>query len=629
MSFKALSVVAFGGIRMRRHRLLVLAVPILLLTSLFGSPPVGAVGTLPPGTQSDDGYANSGNNRVSNVFATTQGISCYRPEVPYPGNLGPVVGDGYSGMSPCNDTATTSEDTGLSPYPTQLGSNPGFSAAGPMLFKNHSESDIRVDPTDPKHLIGSSKWAVSAEGYNHLLGFYESFDGGVHWPVQGHIPGYEGWTDNTDPVGAFDSFGNYYSLVLPYQFFYNSDGTHNFSINPNEEPNPSLPAEVIAIAIRPKGAATADDWSTNRQGAMDIIASYPARGREPDKQWITINTNRASHHFNRIYAMWTIFDGITAHPLVSYADALIGGKHTPWSTPQSLPTAGNNPQGVTYLLPNVDGNGTVYTTLTSFEPKTMLTSILLDRSTDGGVTWESVSTVVADVTGPPAMYPNTNFRDGIENTFAVGPKLANGRYPLYVAWEDYSTGYGNVKLRASYDGGVTWSTPIRVNDNEHPNIDAFQPNLTVAANGTVSVAFYDRRLACPAQDDTTEAANAGLALDTINPRYSGSLPPYGAINYCVNSTVQFYGATLAPKGNNIRTSLHTWDPQLNSMKSSGINRTRGFIGDYYGNTTGVSIDPTTGVTSYINYTTSVSTYNDNNTNPSHFQQQVVAKLAVP
>src|SRR5438874_13536766 len=99
--------------------------------------------------------------------------------------------------------------------------NPGYPAATPMLVKDHSESDLRVDPTNASHLIGSSKWFVSPEGYNHLLGFYESFDGGTSWTVQGHIPGYEGWTDNTDPVGAFDGFGNYYEFVLAYQFFYN------------------------------------------------------------------------------------------------------------------------------------------------------------------------------------------------------------------------------------------------------------------------------------------------------------------------------------------------------------------------------------------------------------------------
>jgi len=611
---------------------LCLSVPLSLAFSLLaagGSPGTSAlaagsgVGNLPQGSQSNWSYAHSfQTHNVTNVFATTQQTSCYRPEDPYFATYSPSF-DGYSGMTACGTAATTGEDIGTTPYPSQVGSNAGFPAATPMLVKDHSESDIRVDPTNPNHLIASSKWAVSAEGYNHLLGFYESWNGGQTWPVQGHIPGYEGWTDNTDPVGAFDSYGDYYSLILPYQFYYNSDGSKNYQTNRNKEPNPTVPAEAITVAVRPHGATTADDWSTNRSGAMDVVASYPAKGREPDKQWITIDTNPTSPHFNRIYAMWTLFDSFSAVPYMSFADALPGGAHTAWSAPVVLPTAGSNPQGDTYLLPHVDGSGNVYTTVTNFEPEKgfCCTNILLDRSTDGGVTWQSVSSVISDVIAPPLIYPNTNFRDGIEDTFTVGPgRLSNGTYPLYVSWEDHSTGFGNLILSASYNGGQTWSTPIQVNDNANHNIDAMQPNLTAAADGTVSLAFYDRRLTCP-DAGTTEATGAGLALDTVNSNYSGSLPPYGALNYCVNSSIQFYNADLSlitGYRHNIRISQHTWDPQLNSLKPSSISATEGFIGDYYGNITSGSTD----------YTTSVSTFDDI-TNPNHFQQQVVATLTVP
>jgi len=371
----------------------------------------------------------------------------------------------------------------------------------------------------------------------------------------------------------------------------------------------SVPAEAITIAIRKHGATAADDWSTNRGAPMDVVAPYPAKGREPDKQWITIDTNPASPHFNRVYAMWTVFDSIAAAPFVAFADAKSDGTHTAWSSPIKLPTAGNNPQGDTYLLPHVDGNGTVFTTLTNFADKSTLTSILLDRSTDGGASWQSVANVITHVSAPPLIYPNTNFRDGIEDTFAVGAnQLANGSFPLYVSWEDHSTGFGNLILSASYDGGKTWSGPIQVNDNANPNIDAVQPNLTAASDGTVVLAFYDRRLACPT--DPTEAAGAGLGLDPQNPS--------GRTNYCINASVQLYDANLNPLGHNIRISLHTWDPQLNSMKPAGIGRFEGFIGDYYGNITSGTID----------YTTSVSTFDDGS-NPNHFQQQVVATLNIP
>ncbi len=149
----------------------------LVLASWLAVPPALAAadsvqgsGPVPQGTQSDASYAASFAARaVTNVDATSGKVSCYRPEVPYFTSNAPA--NAYSGMTPCPG-ATTGEDTGAAgPYPTQVGSNPGYPAAGPMLVKSRSESDLRVDPTNPLHLIGSSKWFVSAEGYNHLLGF--------------------------------------------------------------------------------------------------------------------------------------------------------------------------------------------------------------------------------------------------------------------------------------------------------------------------------------------------------------------------------------------------------------------------------------------------------------------------
>ena len=107
------------------------------------------VGNVPQGTQTDAAYAQSVQGfGVTNVDATTQRISCYRPEVDASAfNDGP--NDAYTGVSACPG-ATTGEDTGAAgPYPTQVGSNPGYPAAAPQLVKDHSESDIRVDPTNP------------------------------------------------------------------------------------------------------------------------------------------------------------------------------------------------------------------------------------------------------------------------------------------------------------------------------------------------------------------------------------------------------------------------------------------------------------------------------------------------
>ena len=602
---------------LQKRALVSLVVPVLVTVAYSVAPATASSPVqVPQGTQSDSAYAASfAANKVTNVFATTQKTSCYWPEVPYTVSNGP--NDGYTGETACPG-ATTGENIG-GPYPSQVGSNKGFATGPSDLVKNHSESDIRVDPTNSTHLIGSVKWFVSAEGYNHLLGFYESFDGGKTWPVQGHIPGYEGWTDNTDPVGAFDGYGNYYELILPYQFYYSSGGGHNYQTNTNKEPNPTVPAEAISIAVRPHGSTTAAQWLTTHNGGLDYVAPYAPKGQEPDKQWITIDTNPSSPFYNTIYAMWAVFDGINSKPYVSIAKANPDGTHTDWSTPQILPTA-NNTASDTYLLPHVAPDGSVYTSVTNFPAKHGFCCITVsaDKSTDGGKTWQFLSTAISNVPVPAFVggYANTTFTDGIDNTFAVGLTKVKGQYPLYIAYNEHSTSVSNVLLTASYDGGMSWTPPIQVNDNQSP-VDEFQPNLAAAANGTVSVNFYDRRLACPLAN-TTEATAAGLALDLVNPNFANT-PPYGAANYCINTSIQFYKANLTPIGQNIRISQYSWDPQLNSpFRFCSCDPTSGFIGDYFGNT----FNDTTSVS------TSVSTFDDG-TNHAHYQQQVVATLAIP
>jgi hypothetical protein len=552
--------------------------------------------------QTDASFAQSyAANHVSSVLATTQRVSCYAPEVTYFDFL--TAGYPGGGMTACPSSgATTGEQT--QGFATQDVANP------PMLVKDHSESDIRVDPANPLHVIGQSKWFVSAEGYNHLLGFYESWDGGKTFPVQGHVPGYEGWTDNTDPVGAFDPWGNFYSLVLPYQFYYGNGGTHKFD-NGSNQINPLLPAEAIALSVHPaatQARQTGRNWITTHNGVPDIVwPSKNANTGAPDKQWIAIDTNPSSPFYGRVYAMWVDYVFNPSIPLYSTAQARPDGTHSDWSPARELPTI-NGKRYDQYLLPHVAPDGTVYTPVTHNQQQQQYANndIYLDSSTDGGATWQGPSLIRAGITTPT--YQNTTFREGIIDSFAVGPTKVNGHYPLYLTYENEDPdGLSRVYIVASFDGGTLWSfTPAQVNDGGG---EALQPNVNVAPNGTVTVAFYDRRLACPSQG-SSEASAAGLQFDPN--------APYGRADYCVNSAIQFYSPTLQPRGQNIRLSPTTWDPQLNAPHTGCITCSGTFLGDYFG------VDSGGGVT----YTTSISTANDGS-NPSFYQQQSVARIATP
>ena len=577
------------------HRL---ATAAAALVAAFAAATVPATAAPPQGSQSDSAFAASyAANGVVNVSATTQRVSCYAPEVPYPTALSAADGYPGGGETPCPG-ATTGEQT--SGFATQDVSNP------PLLVKDHSESDIRVDPNNEMHLIGQSKWFVSAEGYNHLNGFYESWDGGVTWPLQGHVPGYEGWTDNTDPVGAFDPWGNFYSLLLPYVFVYDKSGGHVFN-NGSKQANPALPPEAISVAVHPAapaGSQTASNWITRHAGHPDYVFTVPnATTNTPDKQWIAIDTNPLSPHYGRVYAMFTQFVLNPSRILLSYADARPDGTHTDWSAPQVLPTIPGHPWD-TYLLPHVAPDGAVYTTVTNnpVSQGFLNNAIYLISSHDGGVTWQGPTLVTPSVLSPT--YRNTTFTEGIVNSFGLGTKHVNGHWPLYVAYENEDPdGFSRVYVTGSLDGGATWSTPLRVNDGPD-DVEALQPRVEVAANGTVAVAFYDRRLACPSD------AASGVQLDP--------LAPAGRRNFCVNTAIQFYKPNLTPIGHNIRLSQFTWDPQLNAPKRSCVCGSSTFLGDYFG------LDFGGGYA----YTTSISTY-DSGQNPSNYQQQIVARVPLP
>ena len=313
--------------------------------------------------------------------------------------------------------------------------------------------------------------------------------------------------------------------------------------------------------------------------------------------------------------MWTLFVLNPGIIYESHADARPDGTHTDWSSPQVLPTVPGK-RFDTYTLPHVAPDGTIWTTTTlnPIAQGLIHNDINLVWSTDGGTTWQGPLSVALDVITPT--YQNTTFREGIINTFAVGrTRTAGGFYPLYVAYEDGSSGLSNIYLTASYDGGRSWTSPILVNDNVGP-VDELQPNLGVAPNGTVSVAFYDRRLACPTAG-SAEAAASGIAYDPGTGASPGT--PWGRANYCVNTAIQFYRPNLTPIGRNVRLSAHTWDPQLSAPHSSCICSSGTFIGDYFGDDSGGG----------YTYTTSVSTFNYGGENGFFHQQQIVARIPTP
>jgi hypothetical protein len=104
---------------------------------------------------------------------------------------------------------------------------------------------------------------------------------------------------------------------------------------------------------------------------------------------------------------------------------------------------------------------------------------------------------------------------------------------VYAVWDDARFSnfqYNQTAFTMSMDGGLTWSTPICVNQtplNLSPlNRQAFLPTIAVAGNGTIGVAYYDFRFNDPGPGLPTDywlvQCNPSPATSPTNPASWGN-----------------------------------------------------------------------------------------------------------
>jgi hypothetical protein len=113
--------------------------------------------------------------------------------------------------------------------------------------------------------------------------------------------------------------------------------------------------------------------------------------------------------------------------------------------------------------------------------------VLSARSTDQGKTW-TVSTTGPIVHTPQGPVLETSVRwvpkGGPQGTFLTE----------VAAWPDASGGPADILFQRSTDGGNTWSNPVPLNDDDLSlQYLHFLPQMSVAPNGRVDVAWYDFR----------------------------------------------------------------------------------------------------------------------------------------
>jgi hypothetical protein len=325
--------------------------------------------------------------------------------------------------------------------------------------------------------------------------------------------------------------------------------------------NSSGPTSTVMISKSTDGGFNWDD--------PVAAVSKDAFNHFLDKDWSTIDPNNPRN----IYVTYTDFDSSgdvcnAPRAAIEVVHSTDGG--ATWSAPTVV--AQNCSFSASFLQASqvvVNSHGHVYVQWEEFPSGLFLPARIfrIAESTNHALSFGPASTIaIGSADGGFDRFAGDVvlqgfFRNGLTGNLAVDRSGTSTDGDLYFIRDDGGLAsridldtfsglyqFGNILISRSSNGGTTWSSPVRVNNDplyssEGNGIDHFQPAVAVSANGELAACWYDRR-------DDPFNFNIG--------------------RYCGTSTDQ------ANSWSNVKVDTRTWPPM--HFMDSLINSV--YLGDY-------------------------------------------------
>jgi hypothetical protein len=231
---------------------------------------------------------------------------------------------------------------------------------------------------------------------------------------------------------------------------------------------------------------------------------------------------------SHVVVSWTRFIGKRSE--IWFAHSPNGGAS--FSRPQRLYASATDNFG---SLPVVAGGDRVYVFWSSFPDRSLHATspahVFMRASSDGGANFGPLRDVVGQFWTIPEMMEPGSLRSLTAPSVAV-----DSRGTLYLAWAAATHDHGNgvvdvdILVSRSTNHGLHWSRGTVVNDVR--SRDRFMPSISALPDGTLGIAFYDRR-AGPAELNVyaVRASYSGGFHHTVNVRVNGGSSPIDDLHY--------------------------------------------------------------------------------------------------
>jgi hypothetical protein len=385
----------------------------------------------------------------------------------------------------------------------------------PCVLPNVDAAEGGANPVNEDPIASnpnnSSQWITGGNDYNcaSLQGFFATSDNGTTF-TRNCLKTLAGKSGAGDPGVAYDLNNNVYITGI--------------------DCNSGCATGQIVIAQSTDGGVT---FPTPHTAVTSQFSGLT------DKEWMEIDTNPSSPHAGTIYISLTDFSS-TSKSQITVSHSTDNG--ATFSTVK-IGTQTSVPAVNQFSDLAVAKDGTVYVSYI-FCPGTGPTgdcgsttaSILVSKSTDGGVTWSSPVTATTATLAPDscgAYYgclPNTFERVSEIPVIAVDNSSGANAGHLYIAFYHWTGTFMSVRVISSSDNGATWSAQHTVAPSTDTH-DQFFPWVNVSSRGLVGVTFLDRRgdpsnlkylaFAGVSRDGGSTFINKSIAAVQSNPNNDG------------------------------------------------------------------------------------------------------------
>lgn len=410
--------------------------------------------------------------------------------------------------------------------------------AGPrsvLLARGRTEPVVAVDPQNSSIIVVGSNTNYSAPvGDTFPTAYFTSHDAGKTF-APGAVPILRPYTTGADPSVTIAHNGTVYYLYLGETPSYCSGGR----------------SAILLTTSRDGG----------RTFRTPVVVDSNSGDDKPNLALETAPGNRV-----HLFVTWTRWHSKKGSEMW-YARSLDGGAS--FSRAQMLYSSGANNFG---SVPAIGPSGHVYVFWSSFPEAPLAaptrTVISMRASSDDGGRFAPARTIVGPFWSVPKMAEPGSLRNLTAPAVAVGRDGA-----MYLAWAVAKRQRGpgsvdaNVEIRASRTGGRTWTRAVRVNDSGHG--DRFMPAMTVLADGSVGIAFYDRRRSAEDLDIyAARASTTGSLHISSNVRFTQGHSIVSDIHYIAPGSTcfspgRFFGDYIGTAGCGRDTLCVAWaDSQL-------------------------------------------------------------------